>query len=230
MGLIRTNTKIEGSVLVDNGESVVLIHGKKGEGFINLLKVFIKLTLKKNIKSYINCSLILLAAVFLIVIFTGLSDNLKNQYTDTHLTSFYLSYKFSGFQIVFNTAAVLFVMYQYYKIMTKNILDYSIIKALGASKNILRGLIMLQTLLLLVLTVPFGLFLGVLSAEFIQHLIKEFSSLEHCYNLNLLSSGLPLAAAVLVSTSIIAGVITIYSIEKRLPSQILKDQKPVPLL
>lgn len=124
---------------------------------MELIRTFKKLILLKNIyKIYYN--LLAIGFGYLIIVMLTIYINLIQSFS-SDLTLNSLHSIMSSIQTIFWISGISYIIYQYYKLMESCIGDYSILKSLGAKKKQLQLLIFIQTLLL-VITMPIGLFAG----------------------------------------------------------------------
>lgn len=112
------------------------------------------------------------------ILFTSIIKCIKAEYINSSTFSMYIYFKFGSVQCVFIIAAISYILYRIYLIFLINYSELSTIIDLRTSKIQIRLLIGLQTFLFTVLTIPFGLYLGINAARFIFHMVKNVVALE----------------------------------------------------
>jgi len=109
-------------------------------------------------RSYLYVVLSMVSAYIMISIITIYIDNImapsmKLPYRNMH-------YIYVSIRTIFVIGGITLLINQYYNIMKSSTRDYCILKALGATKYNIRKLILMQAILLFIITIPLGLFLG----------------------------------------------------------------------
>ncbi len=125
---------------------------------MSLHKAFYELIFRKNFIRYLLIILSLISSYIATTIFIIYIDNLLLIYSKNDLPQY--RYILNGIRAVFVVAIILFIGYQFYNIMKISLRNYIIITTIGASKQQIRMLIILQFLFLLIISIPLGLNIG----------------------------------------------------------------------
>jgi ABC-type antimicrobial peptide transport system permease subunit len=192
----------------------------KGREYMKLIKNFIKLSIVGNVKSYFKAFGAVLITTVILTICNNIINNLKMGNMELLSSLRYLNFKYSSIQLTLCILGGIFILNQYYRIMKTNIKNYSIIKVLGASRNQMRVLIYLQSLLLFAVTVPFGLFAGISLSNYILKTLYrlifqgfDYYTMDSSLEILFLSGMISFAVMVF-------GVITEMGMKRKWPSQI----------
>ncbi len=140
---------------------------------MNLLKMYLKLILYKNKTSYLYLILSIIITYISIAVLMVYIDNVLILSTDYTYSSF--QYLFLSIRTVFIIAGVSFVASQYYSIMKSGLMNYYILKSLGATKRNIRVLLLIQALLLIFITLPVGLYSGYMLCGIVLKGLSEFT-------------------------------------------------------
>lgn len=125
----------------------------------------------QNKRSYLYLVLSIALSFFTIVMLTVCIDNIIKNSSGTLLHN--IQYIYRSIQTIFWFTGILFIIYQYYTTMKSNITQYSIIKSLGATQTQIMRMILIQTALLLILTLPIGLYIDFSFMNFISDILKN---------------------------------------------------------
>jgi ABC-type lipoprotein release transport system permease subunit len=109
----------------------------------------------------------MIAAYMIITIITIYIDNI--QALSMALLYKNLRYLYVSIRTIFVVGGVTLLLNQYYHIMKSSTKDYCILKALGATKCNIRSLIFMHAVLLIITTIPLGLFLGQMLTNGLLH-------------------------------------------------------------
>lgn len=134
---------------------------------MNIYKTYIKLILLRYRKNYLYVILSMIAAYMIITIITIYIDNI--QALSMALLYKNLRYLYVSIRTIFVVGGVTLLLNQYYHIMKSSTKDYCILKALGATKCNIRSLIFMHAVLLIITTIPLGLFLGQMLTNGLLH-------------------------------------------------------------
>lgn len=125
---------------------------------MKLLKTYLKLILIRNKRNYLSVILTIIAAYLAISVMVIYIDNVL--YLSSEFMYPRINYIYNSIQSIVIIGAIFFIAYQYYNIMRSGMRDYCILKTLGATKRVIRILIMIQEIILIFITLPIGFFFG----------------------------------------------------------------------
>jgi ABC-type antimicrobial peptide transport system permease subunit len=183
--------------------------------FMKLFQNFLKLSIAGNIRNYLKTA----GAVIITVIILILSNNLISNIRFGNII-IQNNFKYSSIQMTLSILGGIFILNQYYRTMKMNIKNYSIIKALGASRNQMRLLIYLQSILLFLITVPVGTFTGISLSNI---LLKELADVAfRGFNYDIFDSSFEILiiSGMISGSVLIFGIIIDIGVKRKLPSQI----------
>ena len=140
---------------------------------MNILKTYLKLIIVRNKFNYLMVILSILASYLLISLVMVFVDNILILSKD--VTGPDLSHIYIGIRSVFVLAGFSLIFSQCYNIMKSSLREYCILKTLGATRSNIRILISIQTLTLVILTVPLGFYGGHLITGIILDVLAAYS-------------------------------------------------------
>ncbi len=138
-----------------------------------LLSKFSKLVLYKNYLSYLRIIFSIILTYVLLAFTIVYMDNVLILSTEPVYSN--LHNIFISIRTIFFMAGITFIIYQYYNIMKSSVREYCILRGLGATKNTIRILILLQMFFLLIISIPIGLSGGYYITGLILRFIEDFT-------------------------------------------------------
>lgn len=187
---------------------------------MKLYQIFLKFTLKENVKNYIKAIMTIIISITFLTLCNNLLAYIKTQNILSLPSFVYLRFKYSSIQISLNIVCSIFVLNQYYRIMKMNSKNYYIMKTLGAEKNQIHVLILFQEFLLFVLTIPFGLFVGNLSSNLILKVLTVLMIQDFSYHLIDSSLLILFISGMVICAIYVFGIMLEAGIKGKLPTQI----------
>ena len=148
---------------------------------MNLIRTYSKLMLVRNKYNYLIVTLSIILIYIIISVLMIYIDNILILSSEFMFPNF--RYLYISIRTVFLIGGITFIISQYYNIMKAGTRDYLIMKSLGATKGIVRSLIVIQIVLLILITIPLGLFSGYLLSNLILNSISDFSLSTHTQDL-----------------------------------------------
>lgn len=188
---------------------------------MKLYSTLIRLTIIKNRRNYLFGVFLIIIALIAITIITIYIENILVMSMELPLPN--LRFTFGSIQTIFCISGATFVVDQFNKIMKSNMRDISILKALGATKHNIRVFILLQAVLLIVMTLPMGLVIGIFLTKQILKFLVEVSFYD---SINVLFySGVTffLISAGICFSIMMIGIDIEKGVRKMPPSQILSE-------
>lgn len=149
-----------------------------------LYKTYLKLIIKKNRLNYISVIFTIILSFLAVAIMKVYIDSMLAINSELWIPN--MTNIFKNIQSVFCMAGITFVLNRYNNIMKSNIRNYNILMSFGATRHDIRMFMMLQVLLLMIITIPFGASGSMLITMAIKKLISEFnlySSLPSSFNI-----------------------------------------------
>ena len=140
---------------------------------MNLYQTYSKIIIKRNHLKYLWVTISILLSYIVITFATIyinniLSLSIERDYSKVH-------YIFISVLTIIYIAGFTSIIYQYYNIMKSGIGDYYILMKLGATKKNIRFLISIQAVLLIIISIPIGLFCGYIITESMMDFISYMS-------------------------------------------------------
>jgi ABC-type antimicrobial peptide transport system permease subunit len=200
--------------------SICSLKSWKGD-FMKLYLTYLKLILNKNKMNYIFVILSIMVSLLTIAVISIYIDNILA--ISKGMPSEKLRYIFGSIQTIFCLAAVSYVLNQYYTILKSDIRDFSLIKAFGATKQDLRILILFEVVLLIVFTIPLGVFGGIVLVNILLYVLPDMSLRTSTIALLDYSAVSLVISAIIICFIIITGIKIEVGIRKISPSQILSE-------
>ncbi|MDD3174190.1 MAG: FtsX-like permease family protein [Herbinix sp.] len=140
---------------------------------MKLLRTYSKLMIVRNYLNYLFVVLSIVVTYILSAITMVYMDNILILSTESLYSN--LHYIYISVRTIFFIAGITFVISQYYNIMKSSMRDYYILRGLGATKNTIRILIILQIIFLMVVSIPIGLLGGYILTGYIINFLGKFS-------------------------------------------------------
>lgn len=138
---------------------------------MNLLRTFSKIMIVRNHMNYLKiiCSIIV---TYLLISFISIYiDNMLGLYTGSEFTE--LRYSCISILTILMLAGLTIVIYQFYTVMGSGINDYRILRGLGATNSNIRFLNIVHMIILIIISIPIGLFCGYFLTSYLIRLLDS---------------------------------------------------------
>lgn len=138
-----------------------------------MAKAYFKLLLIRNRANYLLIALSTIICYLVISVTMIYIDNILILSSDSIYSN--MHYIYIGIRTVIFLAGVTFIIHQYYSILKSGARDYGIYKGLGATSRDLLNLLFIQIIVLIVISIPVGMFGGYLLTGLIIRCLSEYS-------------------------------------------------------
>lgn len=158
---------------IDYINTKLSVHSESERSIMKLFRAYSKIMIVRNYKKYLllGFSIVL---VHLLNVITMIYLNLMLS-MNTAIEHSVIRYKVVGILTVFFIAGFIIILHQYLNIMKSGMRDYYILLGLGATKRNIQFLIFVQSVFLIVISIPIGLLCGYALTGFITGYLGEYT-------------------------------------------------------
>lgn len=175
------------------------------------IKLFYKNTLKRKVEINLKCIFLIICSSLILTIFTGILQYTKMQYSTTNDTSLYINLKLGNVQTIFKLSVMGFLVSIYYKLIDGYTNDYIIMRSKGASMFLIRSMILFNTILHVIISLPICIVVSKISSNIISKLFINLTSLDVVIGA-FETLKFPIEIAILI---LITGIVLMFKISKR---------------